>query len=437
MNGVLNPFLRDERGAVAVYFALLAPILIAFAALGAEAGLWLITERKLQQIADASAYSAAARHMSSQNLTVLEQAARASATASGMVADDEFALYLPPQSGGFVGQSAYVQVAISREVPRYFSGLFAGTNAPVQISVRAVAGTDPDSGEPVCMLALSPSASPAFGVGGAGVVNVTECALSSNSSANNSFDMIGARVSVTGSCLYSVGGVDVSDGLHLTDCTEPQILQRPTANPFASLMLPTSAEIGGLIPRDSSSMTGTYTPSEALLAYPDLPAALFSGGLTIQGTVNLARGIYIVDGGTMKINANAVLSGTGVSFYLINGAKLDVAGGALLNVSAYDSSNPNIRTDPFAGLLFFSDGVGTPVSHSISGNSASQTNGVIYFPEDKLTYIGNSGSAYPCLQIMASTLTISGSGTLNIGCFPDLPPGTGQIRANQRIALVE
>src|SRR3990167_5804650 len=165
MKGVLNPFLRAEGGA--------------------EAGLWLITERKLQQIADASAYSAAARHMSTQNLTVLEQAARASATASGMVADDEFALYLPPQSGGVVGESAYVQVAISREGPRYFSGLFAGTNAPVQISVRAVAGTDPDSGEPVCMLALSPSASPAFGVGGAGVVNVTECALSSNSSASN------------------------------------------------------------------------------------------------------------------------------------------------------------------------------------------------------------------------------------------------------------
>ena len=183
-------------------------------------------------------------------------------------------------------------------------------------------------------------------------------------------------------------------------------------------------------------MTGTYAHSEYLLAYSDLPASLFSG-LTLQGTVNLGRGIYIIDGGTLKINANAVLSGTGVSFYLINGAKLDVAGGAVLNISAYNAANPALRTDPFSPFLFFSDRAGTTVAHSISGNSASHTNGIIYFPEDKLTYIGDSGSSYPCLQILAATLTVSGNGTVNIGCLPDSSPGTPQMRANLRVALVE
>lgn len=432
----LRGFWRAEGGAVAVYFALLAPILIAAAALAAEAGLWLITERKLQQIADAAAYSAAARSMSTTDTAILLAAATASATESGLVATDSLTMHRPPQSGGFAARSGYVQVEVGRSVARYFTALFMGTTEPVRITARAVAGTDPNSGEPVCMLALSPSASPGFAAGGSGTVNVTACALSSNSTASNSFDMIGARVSVTGSCLYSVGGVDVTSGLHLTDCAEPQTMQRPTPDPFASLALPTLADYGGLTRRSSSSVTGTYAHSEYLLAYSDLPASLFSG-LTLQGTVNLGRGIYIIDGGTLKINANAVLSGTGVSFYLINGAKLDVAGGAVLNISAYSAANPALRTDPFSPFLFFSDRAGTTVAHSISGNSASHTNGIIYFPEDKLTYIGDSGSSYPCLQILAATLTVSGNGTVNIGCLPDRSPGTPQMRANLRVALVE
>lgn len=432
----LKQFLTGESGAAAVYFALVSPVLIGFAALGAEATLWLVTERKLQHIADASAFSGAVRAVSSTNVAVVTAAATDSALQSGLRAADPITVHMPPVSGAHAGQAGNVEVIVERSVQRYVTGFFTGTQEPVVISARAVAGQQDGSGEPVCMLALSQAASTAFTVGGAGTVNVTGCAFASNSSAADSFDMVGAKVQVSGSCLYTVGGADVSDNLTLYDCDKPQTMQRPTPDPYADLVIPNSLAFSGLVRRDRNSVGATFNPPEYLLQYPDLPVALFDG-MDLKGTVTFGRGLYVIDGGTLKVNAGAQISGTGVSFLLLNGAKLDVSGSAVMTVSAYDPSNPALRSDPFAGLLFFADREGVAVSHSLSGNSGNDTNGVIYLPNDSLTYIGNSGSSYPCLEIIASKLAVSGSGTLNIGCRPDVPPGRPPMVAASRLALKE
>lgn len=432
----IGRFLRREDGAAAVYFALLSPILIGFAALGGEATLWLVTQRKLQHIADAAAYSGAARAISTPVAEAIRTAARDSALQSGLREADPITVNVPPATGPNAGKAGHVEVIVERSVPRYVSGLFTGTLAPVAISARAVAGRLEGSGDPVCMLALSQAADTAFAVGGAGTVNVTGCAFASNSPAVDSFDMIGAKVTVEGSCLYAVGGADVSDNLTLTDCDQPRTRQRPTADPYADLAIPGPATFSGLMRRDKSSVGATFTPGEYLMQYPDLPVALFAG-LDLKGTVNFGRGLYVIDGGTLKVNAGAQISGTGVTFLLLNGARLDVSGSAQLTVSAYDPANPALRSDPFAGLLFLGDREGTPVAHSLSGNSANDTNGVIYLPNDSLTYIGDSGSAYPCLEIIAAKLTVTGSGTLNIGCRPDMPPTRPPLVASERLALEE
>lgn len=432
----LKRFLKAEDGATAVYFALIAPVLLGFAALGGEATLWLVTERKLQHIADAAAFSGAVRGETTTTIATIKTAATESALASGLRSGDPITVNVPPASGAYAGKAGNVEVIVERSVRRYMSGLFANTLAPVTISARAVAGRQVGTGDPVCMLALSNSASTAFSVGGAGTVNVTGCAFASNSSAIDSFDMVGAKVEVSGSCLYTVGGVDVSENLTLRDCPAPQTMQRPTVDPYGSLQIPDPSAFAGLTRRSSTSVSGSFTPNEYLMQYPDLPIAVFSG-LDLKNTITLSRGLYVIDGGTLKINAGAAISGKGVSFLLLNGAKLDVSGSAKLTISAYDTSNPALRSDPFAGLLFFSDRSGTPVSHSLSGNSANNTNGVIYFPNDTLTYTGDSGSAYPCLEIIASKLSVSGSGTLNISCRPDLPPGRQPTEASTRLVLKE
>jgi Flp pilus assembly protein TadG len=52
-------FWRDRRGAVAVALAILFPVLIGFAGLGVEVGMWFWIQRQNQSAADAAAISAA------------------------------------------------------------------------------------------------------------------------------------------------------------------------------------------------------------------------------------------------------------------------------------------------------------------------------------------------------------------------------------------
>jgi hypothetical protein len=84
-------FVRTESGATAVYFALLAPVLIGFSALGGEVGLWLLTERRLQHITDMAAISAATRAHSTSTIAEI----RASATARAVSSDHHTARHRP------------------------------------------------------------------------------------------------------------------------------------------------------------------------------------------------------------------------------------------------------------------------------------------------------------------------------------------------------
>lgn len=74
---MLRKFFKSQDGSTAVYFALIAPVLIGFAGLGSEASLWLVTERKLQHISDLAAYSGATRALSTGNETVIEASVQA------------------------------------------------------------------------------------------------------------------------------------------------------------------------------------------------------------------------------------------------------------------------------------------------------------------------------------------------------------------------
>jgi hypothetical protein len=333
-----NRLAANESGVAAVCFALIAPILITFVALGGEAGVWLATDRKVEHIADVAAMSGAGRSMATTSKSRITAAATASADGSGMGDTDTITVNVPPISGAFSGEAGYAQGTITRTLPRYFSALFA--TGPVVIAGTAVAGAIPNTGSPVSMLALSPTASPAFAVGGSALVDANGCALASNSAAETSLDMIGGRVAVSGACLDTVGGVSVSENLVLTDTT--------------------------------------FTPTEM---HPSgIPSARFTGGLTVRGTVTLAPGLYIVVGGSLKINANVRLTGHDIAFFLTNGASLTVDGSAVLDLSARDDA-------PYEGLLFFSAPGGPAVTYRYRGNSESDIDGTIYLPTVPLTIL--------------------------------------------------
>jgi Flp pilus assembly protein TadG len=75
-------FSRDRRGAVAVAVAILLPVLIGFAGIGIEVGLWFAVQRQNQSAADAAALSAALEYAAQIQRGVATDPAAATAAAN-------------------------------------------------------------------------------------------------------------------------------------------------------------------------------------------------------------------------------------------------------------------------------------------------------------------------------------------------------------------
>lgn len=442
----MRSFFRSESGAVAVYIALISPILIGFAGLGSEVGMWMMTQRKIQHIADVAAYTAATRALSTTNSTTISTAVRDRATGAGMLSTDTLNLSLPPATGPNAGSKSHAEVVVTRVLPRYLTALFSGTDDTVTITARAVAGVEPGSGELACIVALAQTGV-SLSIGGSGDLTMVTCAAGSNSVAANSINRIGSNAGLTTTCIYTVGGTTlVEDNVDIifTDpnCGTPRIRQRPTADPFADLPMLATSDVGWI-----NSVTPTvdplnrkkvtYAPRQTISSFGGLPVARFSS-LSLRDEVVFDPGLYIIDGGNFTINAGAVVTGTNVSFYLMNGATLSVSGTASLDLQAYVKAT-NTRTDPYSGILFFGDRLGPSVSHSFTGNSSSTLTGLFYFPVDTVNFSGAGGLMSPCIRILSSRIAVSGNSTISLDCnfgtaMPDYAP---KIEAQQRITLKE
>ena len=75
-------FARDRRGVVAVAVAVLLPVLVGFAGIGVEVGLWFAVQRQNQSAADAAAISAALEYAAQieRGVPIDPKAAAAAAT---------------------------------------------------------------------------------------------------------------------------------------------------------------------------------------------------------------------------------------------------------------------------------------------------------------------------------------------------------------------
>jgi hypothetical protein len=132
-------------------------------------------------------------------------------------------------------------------------------------------------------------------------------------------------------------------------------------------------------------------------------------GLSMSRTVNLAPGVYIVDGDDLDISSSAVINGTGVTFFLTNGARLRINGAAVIDLSA-----PNSGT--YSGLLFFGDRSGAPVANLLNGSAGSVFNGATYFPNDHLEIRGSNSIGAGCTQFIARTLDLRGASGAGVDC---------------------
>jgi hypothetical protein len=158
-----------------------------------------------------------------------------------------------------------------------------------------------------------------------------------------------------------------------------------------------------------------------------LTAGRYCGGLNLSGTKTLGPGVYIVDGGTLKINANALVSGSGVTFFLTDNAIVSINGNATVNLSAPASG-------VYSGILFFGARENTSAVNSFNGTAGSSMTGTIYFPTQEVDYLGNFSGANGCTHVIADIVQWTGSTTVGVDCSAY---GMADLQVAKPVQLVE
>ncbi|NNE49466.1 MAG: hypothetical protein HKP43_03930 [Altererythrobacter sp.] len=188
------------------------------------------------------------------------------------------------------------------------------------------------------------------------------------------------------------------------------------------------------------------------VTYSNVVAALAAGNWAYPGTYSsftvgcdttLYSGVYVIDGGVLKLNAGNELSGTGVMFVLKDGAQVDINGGAdvyLTPMTALELIALGVAADDAAlieGMLIFEhpDSPGHKGS-TLNGGANFDLNGVVYMPNSEILLSGAMTASANCLMIMSSKLQIGGTANLTTLCPPGETHSTIVGNGGTRVRLV-
>jgi hypothetical protein len=405
--------LSDDRGGIAVLGAIVFPVVVGGLGLWVETGYWYLTQRHAQHIADVTAYSAGARLRAGDDIDAIRLAANHVAGASGLDSS-ELQVNIPPTSGALAGNPGAVEVIVRTRHDRWFTALFA--SGDVEVAGRAVVLIEGD--EIACMLVLSRTAPRALSIAGSASVSLQNCDIVSNSGAADGLYQNG---SLTAYCGYSVGGVVSSPSSLSLECDGLRANAAAGRDPYADVPQPEFNNVPCSPPPNTSPTTATTVSN---------PTGILRicNNWNLMGNVVFEPGLYVIDGSTFRSTGSNTytVTGSGVTFLLANGADVRITGNALLELSAPTSG-------PLSGMLFFGDRT-TTANHTINGSAGSSLNGAVYLPAGNLTYSGRSATVGGCTQIIASTITMTGSSQLSADC--ELA-GTRELYSTERIRLIE
>lgn len=409
ISDILTSFIRrlvpDQRGNVAIIFALCLPVLVGGLGLGVETSYWYYRDLKLQAAADAAAYAGALeKNLGSTNSTITDAATVSAVSNSFDAAKGTIVVNTPPKSGPNTTKVA-VEVILNQPLDRFFTSVFGQT--PVLARARAVALITQSA--KACILALSRTDSKAALFSGSADVKLTGCVVMSNSNASDAVQMQGST-KLTVDCLVSVGGINLGSTQSLKASCGSLIKDAlPASDPYANLPVPTRST-----PCQNTKLT-------------TLQPGTYCNGLSLSGTVTLAPGVYVIEVGDFRVNANALVTGDGVTIYLSGGTRVSINGNATVKLSAPKSGI-------YSGVLFFGDRANTGGSNTFNGTADSLLTGAIYFASQQVKYLGNFAGIGGCTQVVASTVEWSGNAGVSQDCTA---LGMKDIPATQSIQLVE
>jgi hypothetical protein len=396
--------LTDRRANIAIITGLALPAIVGFCGLGAESAYWYFRQRDMQGAADVAAYNGAIALRSASTNDVIKTGATSDATKAGWVSSaGTITVNTPPTTGTHKTDHA-VEVILTENEQRYFTGLFKTGTVPIR--TRSVAVYN-DLGN-ACLLGLDKTKASTVQFWGNTTSTFTGCNVYSDSMSSTGF-AVGGSASATMPCALSVGGFNVDSGLHLSSCGSTTANASYVPDPYRNLAAPT-------IPAScTNGNNSSMSPGK------------YCNGLTLNGSTTMAAGVYVISGGTLKINANAVISGTGVTIYLTGGANIQMNGGAQVSLSAPTSGT-------YSGILLYADRTQANAVNKINGTATSSMTGAIYMPSQEVDIQGNFSGANGCMQVVADTINYTGNSTFATDCSAY---GMSNVKAPGQVVLVE
>jgi hypothetical protein len=259
----------------------------------------------------------------------------------------------------------------------------------VDFSARAVATYN--SASSACILALHPNIGSAAKFSGSSQLTLNGCSVMANSVAADAVNVQGAA-KLAADCVISGGGVTATSGLTMGKCESPITQAPPVADPFKNLPVPPAPSGCATVPNN-----GAINATKR-----------FCSGMDFKGNVTLAPGVYYVSG-DISVNSNAVISGTGVTFYITDGGHVKMAGTPQINLSAPTSGT-------YSGMLFFGDRNTVGGDNKFLGTANSSLTGTIYFPSQNVIYQGDYSGVDGCTQVVGRTVEWTGNATVAADC---------------------
>jgi len=421
---------RDEEGQTLIYVALFLGIVgLGCFALAVDAGYLFQEKRLAQAAADAAAVAAAEEGGSGTNA---QNAANVAATMNGFntkATTNPAVVTLTTSSTGNYSSTLttvptnWVTASVTMPVNTFFLGAFKSGMKTLNIGASATASGGSNASDCVCLLGTTGMD---LNMSNGAHFTGSSCGIKVDSTSSSSIGVIGGA----NLCPKSIGTVasswnDAQNGSNVNNggavCSTATVVQSVSACSVAMPNVPVdttcSADPSTLLSGGGVSYTvgpgSTYGTTES-------GNTICYNALTVNGngdTATLNAGIYVINGGELHFNSGGPnLGGSGVVFYLTNGANLVIDNGANVNLTAMSSGT-------YSGILIYQDpgypaasndatsDTGDSQAISIQGGSSVTFNGAIYAPLAVVTLGNGSGTTFTA-NIVAQSLTMDGGGSL-------------------------
>jgi Flp pilus assembly protein TadG len=382
----IRSFLREDKGQAVMAFGVAMPIIMSAAGMAVDFSMWFKQRDKLQAVADAAAVAAATTLIGSGSVTTKALAAKAAGEA-----------YVDVNAPGRTrtvtvnGTTMRAVVTITETGRSSFAQLFG--IGDVHLAARGTASVGPKDSR-ACVIALDPDAKTGVTITGSAKFKMTDCVVWSNSTSNQS-TVIGGTATVEVSRMCAVGKAVFNGssnsvtGSFESDCDS-------MADPLATFAGPLPSK--PCIKNFAVTSNGDVT----------LSPGTYCGGLSAsaKGKITLTKGIYVIDGGPLKLTADGSVTGTDVGIYLTGKlADAQISGQSTVSIEADD-------TGIMKGIVLASDRTQTGnLATKITGGATVDLVGTVYLPSQDFVWRGNSRTSNPSsiTQIIAKTVDMAGT----------------------------